>query len=74
MAFKRFRFHVIGRTLILALSVAFLFFLLFRTQLFAALFITGVLIIYQVYSLIRYVEVTNRDLTRFFESIKYGDF
>jgi len=74
MAFKRFRIHVIGRNLILALSFAFFFFLLFRTQLFAALFITGVLIIYQVYSLIRYVEVTNRDLTRFFESIKYGDF
>jgi nitrogen fixation/metabolism regulation signal transduction histidine kinase len=74
MAFKRFRAHVIVRTLVLAFSVSFLFFLLFRTQLFAAMFITAVLIIYQVYSLIRYVEVTNRDLTRFFESIKYGDF
>ncbi len=74
MVFKRFRIHVIGRILALALSLAFFFFLLFRTQLFAALFITIVLIVYQVYSLIRYVEVTNRDLTRFFESIKYGDF
>jgi nitrogen fixation/metabolism regulation signal transduction histidine kinase len=74
MAFKRFRIHVIARTLVLALSISFFFFLLFQTQLFAALFITAVLIIYQVYSLIRYVEVTNRDLTRFFESIKYGDF
>jgi len=74
MAFKRFRIHVIARTLVLAFSVSFFSFLLFRTQLFAALFIMAVLIIYQVYSLIRYVEVTNRDLTRFFESIKYGDF
>lgn len=74
MAFKRFRIHVIARTLVLALTVALFFFLIFRTTLYAALFITGVLILYQVYSLIRYVEVTNRDLTRFFESIKYGDF
>jgi nitrogen fixation/metabolism regulation signal transduction histidine kinase len=74
MVFKRFRIHVIARTLVLAFSATFFSFLLFRTQLFAALFIMAVLIIYQVYSLIRYVEVTNRDLTRFFESIKYGDF
>jgi len=74
MAFKRFRIHVIARSILLALSLALLSYLLFRTSLFAAMFITGVLIIYQVFSLIRYVEVTNRDLTRFFESIKYGDF
>ncbi len=74
MAFKRFRIHVVARSILLALSLALLSYLLFRTRLFAAMFITGVLIIYQVFSLIRYVEVTNRDLTRFFESIKYADF
>lgn len=74
MAFKRFRALVIVRTLFLAASLALFFFLMFRTSLYAALFIVGILILYQVVSLVRYVEVTNRDLTRFFESIKYGDF
>ena len=74
MAFKRFRALVIARTLLLAASLCLFFFLLFRTPLYAALFIVGILILYQTFSLIRYVEVTNRDLTRFFESVKYGDF
>ncbi len=34
----------------------------------------GGLILYQIYSLIRYVEKTNRDLTRFLESIQHADF
>jgi two-component system nitrogen regulation sensor histidine kinase NtrY len=37
-------------------------------------FITGIVIIYEIYSLIHYVERTNRDLTRFLDAIKYEDF
>ena len=32
------------------------------------------MILYQIYGLIHYVEKTNRDLARFFQSIKYEDF
>ena len=74
MVYKRFRINLILRILLLCLAVFLFFFLLFRTQLFAALFITGIVIIYLVYSTIQYVETTNRDLARFFNSIKYGDF
>lgn len=74
MVYKRFRINVTTRILLLSLFLSLFFFLLFRTELFAALFITGVLSIYQIYSLIRYVETTNRDLSRFFETVKYEDF
>jgi len=74
MVYKRFRIHITIRVLFLSLSLLLFFYLLFRTDLFAALFITGIVTIYQVYGLIRYVEGTNRDLSRFFESIKYEDF
>jgi len=74
MVYKRFRFICVFRILILALSIVAFFLLLFKTELFAALFITGILIVFQIYSLIRYVEKTNRDLSRLFESIKYADF
>jgi two-component system nitrogen regulation sensor histidine kinase NtrY len=40
----------------------------------AILLMVGGLIIVQIVSLIYYVEKTNRDLTRFLESIKYSDF
>jgi signal transduction histidine kinase len=58
----------------LGATICSFFFFLFKTNLYAALFILGILIIYQIYALIRYVEKTNRDLTRFLQSIKYSDF
>ena len=44
------------------------------TQLYTTMLVTGFLIIYQVFALIRCVERTNQYLSRFFLAIKYGDF
>jgi two-component system, NtrC family, nitrogen regulation sensor histidine kinase NtrY len=74
MVYKRFRFICIVRISVLTLSILSFLLILFKTELFAALFILGILIIYQIFSLIRYVDKTNRDLARLFESIKYSDF
>jgi len=74
MVYKKFRFNCIIRVILLGLFCLGFFFILFKTELYAALLIIGLLIIYQIYSLIHYVEKTNRDLTRFFTSIRYSDF
>jgi two-component system nitrogen regulation sensor histidine kinase NtrY len=74
MVFKIFRINCIIRVLFIAATCFLFFYLFFKTGLYAALLITGILILYQIYSLIHYVEKTNRDLARFFESIKYEDF
>jgi two-component system nitrogen regulation sensor histidine kinase NtrY len=74
MVYKTFRFKCIIRIILLAASVGLFFYLIFQTSLYSATFITGIIIIYQVYALIHYVDKTNRDLTRFFQSIKYEDF
>jgi signal transduction histidine kinase len=74
MAYNRFRLNCIIRVIVLGLTILGFFFILFQTSLYAALFIVGVIIIYQTYALIHYVEKTNRDLTRFFTSIRYSDF
>jgi len=74
MGFNRFRINVISRALAFALGVTLFLYLAIKTQLFAALFITGLCCFYLVYSLIHYVEKTNRELARFFQSIKYEDF
>jgi two-component system nitrogen regulation sensor histidine kinase NtrY len=74
MVFKRFRLNCIIRTSLLFLSTLGFFLILFKTELYAALLIIGLFIIYQIYSLIHYVEKTNRDLTHFFASIRYSDF
>ena len=74
MAYRHFRINCVLRVFSLAVTIAFFFFLLFKTTLHAALFILGVAIVYQTYALIHYIEKTNRDLTRFFQSIKFSDF
>ena len=74
MVYRSFRIKGIIRVLLLSLTIFLFFFLLLKTELFAALIITGAVILYQIYSLIRFVDKTNRDLSRFFESIKYSDF
>ena len=74
MVYKSFRINCIFRVLFLSASISLFFFLLFRTSLYTAIFIVGAAVFYQVYSLIHYVEKTNRDLARFFQSIKYADF
>jgi nitrogen fixation/metabolism regulation signal transduction histidine kinase len=43
-------------------------------QLYATLLIIAILIIYQIYALIAYVDKTNRDLSRFLHAIKHTDF
>ena len=74
MVFNRFRINCIIRVILVGATSWLFFYLLFRTNLYTALFILGALILYQIYALIYYVEKTNRDLARFFQSIKYEDF
>lgn len=74
MVFSRFRINCIIRIFFIGATFFLFFYLLFQTTLYTALIILGALILYQIYGLIHYVEKTNRDLTRFFQSIKYEDF
>lgn len=71
---KEFHLGVIARVTVLTLFVFTFAYLIFRTTLYATLIIVGLLIILQIYTLIRYVNTTNRHLTRFFETVKYSDF
>ena len=74
MVFNRFRIAIAWRVILLALTV-FLFFLLLELPRYRfSAFIIGLLFILEVILLVRFVERTNRKLTRFFESIRYADF
>ncbi|MBN1466839.1 GHKL domain-containing protein [candidate division KSB1 bacterium] len=73
MAFN-FRMNVLWRVLLLCGTFYGLIHLVFKTELYATMVVGGMAILYQIYSLIRYVEMTNRKLTTFLQSIKYSDF
>lgn len=74
MVYKNFRLHCILRVTLLGATIYLFFYLLLQTTLYATIAIVASIILYQVYSLIHYVEKTNRDLTRFLEAIKHTDF
>ncbi len=73
MSFKNFRFNLIIRVLVLS-AFCFLFFYTLNIQYFIAPVLGAVAIIFQVTSLIRYVDKTNRELTSFLESIRFSEF
>lgn len=74
MVYKRFRIVLISRVLLLGAFIFLFYYLILQTSYYAATFIVAVIIIYQIATLIQYVEKTNRDLSRFLDAIKYSDF
>ena len=71
---KKFQIGLIIRVLILTASVFLLAYIYFNNHLAATEVIISVLIIVQVYLLTRYVNTTNYELTKFFNSVKHSDF
>jgi two-component system nitrogen regulation sensor histidine kinase NtrY len=74
MVYRKFQTGVSLRVLFVVLSVATLFYLLFHTRLYSAVILLTLLLVYQTHELVHYVARTNRNLARFFDSVKYGDF
>jgi len=74
MVYNNFRISLIFRVLLLVLSVFVFFYIFFRTEFVITLFLIGIVIVLQVWSIIQYVDRTNRILNSFLEAIKYSDF
>ncbi|MBN1939982.1 MAG: ATP-binding protein, partial [Candidatus Aminicenantes bacterium] len=74
MVYRKFRVAVALRVAALVGLTGLLFFILFRMRLPAAAVLIGLLIVIQVAGLFRTVDRTNRDLARFFDSVRFEDF
>lgn len=74
MVYKNFRLNVIVRVSLLSLTIFGFLFLIFRTSYLLTPILVFMVIIYQIYRLIYYVDTVNYDLSVFFESIKYNEF
>ena len=74
MVYKRFSLLIFFKTLLLCISIFALFYLITESHLYATTFILVLVIIYQVYSLTHFVQRTNREIAKFFNSIRYADF
>lgn len=74
MNFRNFRLNVVGRILLIMISVVVLLSMIGNSEYIVASVVLGLLIILQVFGLVRYVERTNRKLSVFFDSIRHSDF
>lgn len=73
MIYKNFRLVISFRILLLAATI-FLFFYTLTLEYFITPFLIGMLIIFQIMLLVRYVDITNRNLASFLESIRFSEF
>jgi len=71
---KGFKTGIILRVLLLTGTLFLLIYLVFETSYYVSLALLTLLIGYQVYNLIQFVETTNKQLKRFLEAISYSDF
>jgi len=74
MVYKRFRLQVVGRVLLLVITILLIVFTYQQTAYTVSTIILSLLLVVQIVALIRYTEQTNRKLIRFFESIRHADF
>ncbi len=71
---KSFRLNIILRVLLLSATLAGCIYLWIDTNYYIIAGLISILTIYEIFWFIHYVEMTNRKLTRFFESVRYSDF
>jgi two-component system nitrogen regulation sensor histidine kinase NtrY len=74
MVYRKLRIATIIHSGLILLWAGLFSFVLFRTRLYTALIVLGLLLVYQVSALVHAVDRANRDLARFFLSVRYGDF
>jgi nitrogen fixation/metabolism regulation signal transduction histidine kinase len=74
MFFKNFRVQVNVRVVVLAATITLQIYLLMIGHLYTTIVVLSILILLQVYFLIKFVDKTNYKLVRFFDAIEHSDF
>lgn len=74
LGFNDFRTRVILRVCLLGLVMILFLYMITRPNMLFAAMLTAVIIVLQLVDIFRFVNQTNRKLTRFLESVRYSDF
>jgi two-component system, NtrC family, nitrogen regulation sensor histidine kinase NtrY len=74
MNFKNFRLNIVVRVLLIVASAIIFISIVKKSEFIITSIILAVLVLLQIFSLVKYVERTNRRLTTFLESIRHSDF
>ncbi|WP_162054348.1 sensor histidine kinase [Pontibacter pamirensis] len=74
MVFNGFKAKLLFRLLLLVAIIVVTVFVLYRTDWYMTAFCLFLLVLFQLYDMLYFVERTNRDISSFLEAIKHSDF
>lgn len=74
MGFKKFSLLLTVRLVLLFITVLSLAILVISPGFLAASLLIALIAVYQIFEIVRFVKLTNDDLTRFLDAMRYGDF
>ena len=74
MIFSRFTFWLLLRLGVILTTLALLAYLITQTSFYAVTLLVTLVALFQIWALVKYVDRTNQELTRFLNSIRYQDF
>jgi two-component system, NtrC family, nitrogen regulation sensor histidine kinase NtrY len=75
MGFRNYRLNIIFRVILLAVSIGLVAYsLVTPLKYFIVPVMLTVVVIFEIASIIRYLDKTNRELTSFLESIRFSEF
>ncbi|MHC2991038.1 histidine kinase [Pontibacter sp. HJ8] len=74
MVYNRFRLNLLLRVGLLVLTIVAAILVLYRTDWYMTSLCLVLLLFFQLYDLVQYVERTNRDISGFLEAIRHSDF
>jgi len=74
MVYRNFRLRIIIRIILLIVSIFAFFYIINNRDFNITPVLIGMVVVLQIFSLIHFLESTNRYLTHFLESIRYSDF
>lgn len=74
MVFNGFKAKLLFRLMLLVATIVVAIFVLYRTDWYMTAFCLLLLVLFQLYDMLYFVERTNRDISSFLEAIKHSDF
>jgi two-component system nitrogen regulation sensor histidine kinase NtrY len=72
--FKKFGIQIILRLILIILTILICFVIYLMTNLWSIFILLFLILAFETYRLIKFVDTTNSELTKFLQSIKYSDF
>ena len=71
---KNFQLNILIKIILIIANIFLVQYLIFKTELTATVILLAIILLVQIYNLIKFINLTNREITRFLLSVRHSDF